>query len=107
MGEADAVRLLIKEIRQECVEERTFCSNAVELLHKREQQQQQQSSLLQDRACSPSPDCSVLDLTRQLELCMRKARDLEAENKAIRSQREHEAEQCRDAVEHLRAKVRR
>jgi len=98
--EASTAKAVIEKIRQECIEERRYCSTAVELLD---------STTLKrsERACSPIPGSNLVDMTSRLELCMERARTLEADNEAIRKQRQSEAEHCRHAVEHLRAKVRR
>lgn len=101
--EISVARQVITEVRQECIEERRCCSNAVDLLHEAEQR----CILRCSRGTSPIPNSTLVDLTSQLELCMQRARTLEADNEAIRSQRRREAEHCRDAVKHLRARVHR
>lgn len=99
--EASTAKAVIKKIRQECIEERRYCSTAVELLHSTNSHHGSRA----DRACSPIPRSNLVDMTSRLELCMERARSLEADNEAIRKQRQSEAEHCRHVVEHLRAKV--
>lgn len=101
--EADVARQVLKEIRQECIEERRCCSNAVDLLHEAEQRAVSKC----ERGCSPMPDPVLGELTKKLETCMQRARTLEADNEAISRHRCQEAESWRDTVEHLRARVRR
>merc|ERR1711924_60206 len=86
--EASIARQLIKEIRQQCIETRGSCSNAVDRLH----EMHRVSISRCDRGCSPMPDSRLANLTNELELCMQRARTLEADNEAVRTQRRREAD---------------